>query len=228
MEIFETLKDLESPVFWLLISGFIFLTMTIIVLLGYYLRQKDDLMTAFLGFLAGMSAFHILGGFAMFYENPILMYLASFGAMTGSAFVMKFPLTAIMDKKIRQTLFMGSLAIAWILVIWMFAAAQDPMTSMKIASVYMIVFSGAISGTYIIWRGLHLKERSVKVKCIGGGCSLWLCCFLTHLIVITIGMTALAKLFMVMTPITLSISVIVARMMSKPEKTPNLEHLNGQ
>lgn len=135
MDIMSFLTQLPTPVFWLLFSGIVFFTMAVIILVRSYFENRDELMNAFLGFLVGMSAFHLLGGFSMLFENPILMYVASFGAMTGSAFIVKFPLTAILDRKIRQVLFTGALALAWIFVAWMFISAQDPMNSMKVASI---------------------------------------------------------------------------------------------
>ncbi len=204
------LFDLPNEVFWLLFSGLAFLAMTLVFLLGSYRREKSELTTSFLGFLGGMSIFHLFGGASMLWGNPLLMYVATFGATTGSAFVIKFPLLSVADAKLRKTLFYGALIIAWVLVLWLLVSGADPMFSMKAGSLYMIIFSG-LSGAYMVWKGFRFRELDTKVKCLGGGCSIWFCCFLTHLLVLTVGMIALAKLFMILTPITLVVTVYVAR-----------------
>ena len=191
--------------------------MTLIFLLGPWRREKSELMTAFLGFLGGMSLFHLVGGASMLWGNPLLMYVAAFAATTGSASVVKFPLLSIADRTLRKTLFYATLAIAWTLVLWLLVSGADPMTSMKAASIYMIIFSG-LSGAYMVWKGFLFKEPDAKIKCVGGGCSIWFCCFLTHLLVLTVGMVALAKLFMILTPVTLVLTVYVARTLSRRPK----------
>ena len=209
----ELFLNLPNEVFWLWLSGATFLVMTLVFLLGPWRREKSELMGAFLGFLGGMSLFPLLRGASMLWENPFLMYLAAFAATTGSAFVVKFPLLSIANIKLRKIFFYAALTIAWILVLWLLVSGADPMVSMKAASVYMIVFSG-LSGAYMVWKGFLFKEPTTKIKCLGGGCSIWFCCFLTHSLVLTVGMIALAKLFMILTPITLVFTVFIARRLS--------------
>lgn len=220
MNIISFISSLPTPIFWLWFSGLLFSLMTVLFFLVSYQKQKNELMTAFLGFLVGMASFHVLGGASMYWENPLLMYLGSLGAVTGSAFVFKFPLTSAVNKRVQQRLFFLVLVTGWLLVLAMLITNVDTITSMAWASIYMIMFSGSISGTYIIWKGFRLNDPDLKIKCIGGGCSIWFCCFLTHVIVLTIGMTGLAKFFMVMTPITLVASVFVGAQLSKNPTMP--------
>tara|TARA_Y100000310_G_scaffold328026_1_gene395373 strand:- start:19 stop:681 length:663 start_codon:yes stop_codon:yes gene_type:complete len=211
------LSNLPNEVFWLWLSGLIFLVMTLIFRLGFYYREKSELMTAFLGFLGGMSIFHIFGGASMLWDNPFLMYVAVFVAVSGSALVVKFPLLSIPNVKLRKTLFYAALMIAWGLVLWLLVYGANPMLSMKVASIYMIFFSG-ISGIYMIWKGFFIKEPANKIKCLGGGCSIWFCCFLTHILVLAVGMIVLAKLFMVLTPVVLVLTVYIARKVANQMK----------
>lgn len=205
------ISTLPDPVFWLWLSGITFLAMAIILLFGPLRKEKSELMYAFFGFLAGMACFHIFLGAGMYYDNLFLTYIGVLGALTGSAFVLKFPLTEILNKSLRNYLFYIALGIGCLLVLLMILNSYGHEKAMFIASVYMIVVSGAIGGFYIVWKGLHLKEPAMKIKCVGGGCSIVFCCLITHLIVITIGMTLLAKFFMVLTPIVLIFAVYLSR-----------------
>ena len=209
----EFLASLPNDIFWLFLSGFIFLVMALVFLIGPYRQEKDELMDAFIGFLGGMSLFHLFGGLSMLLGNPFLMYIGSFGALTGSAFIVKFPLLSVSNRKLRQTSFYVALALGWLLIVWMFISNSDIMTSMRLASIYMIVFSG-LSGAYIIWKGFQFPKLGTRIKCVGGGSSIWFCCFLTHSIVLTVGMIGLAKIFMVLTPVTLVLAVLIGRSLS--------------
>lgn len=200
-----------EPVFWLSLSGVVFLTMAIILLVGPFRRERNTLMNAFLGFLGGMAAFHIFGAIAMYKGIPLLMYVASFAAITGSAFVFKFPLSAIINPVKRQMLFLLALLVGWGVLVYLLYTSADMGTVMNAAAIYMVIVSGLISGFYMLAQGLRINDPAAKIKCIGGGCSIIFCCLITHLIVILIGFTALAKLFMILTPITVVLSVVVAR-----------------
>ncbi len=215
--IMDFLSSLPNEVFWLWLSGLTFFITALVFLLGPWRREKSELMSAFLGFLGGMSLFHLFGGASMLWGNPFLMYIAVFAATTGSAFVVKFPLLSIANAQLRKMLFYAALTIAWVLVLWLLVSGADPMVSMKAASLYMIVFSG-LSGAYMVWKGFLFKEPDTRIKCLGGGCSIWFCCFLTHLLVLTVGMIALAKLFMVLTPVTLVLTVYIARRLTAQSK----------
>lgn len=209
------MTNLPEPIFWLWLSGIVFFIMAVVLLTGPFRHDRSELMNAFLGFLGGMSIFHLLGGASMYWDLPLLMYLGSFGAVTGSAFVFKFPLSAILNDGTRKALFYVALLVGWAMIAFMLLNSYEPMMVMDIASIYMIIVSGTLSGFYMIFQGFRINDSSSKIKCIGGGCSIVFCCLLTHLIVITIGMTALAKLFMVLTPITLVLAVLVARRFAK-------------
>lgn len=214
----KMIVNLPEPVFWLWLSGAVFIIMALVLLIGPYNKERNELMTAFLGFLIGMGLFHILGGASMLWGKISLMYLAAFAAVTGSAFVLKFPLTAI-GEGARRTIFYIAMLAGWVMIISMILLNSTMDLVMRNAAIYMIIVSGAISGFYMVAQGFRINDPSVKLKCIGGGCSIIFCCLLTHLIVILIGMTALAKLFMVLTPITLVLSVVMARRIARTSTT---------
>ena len=204
-------SSFPEAVFWLLLSGLIFLTMTIIFLLGPFRTDRSELMQGFLGFLGGMTWFHIFLGIGMYQGSHNFNTLAAFGAVTGSAFLLKFPLLALQNKVVRKNLFYTVLGIGWLMILWLFFFPHQPETPMIVGSIYMIIVSGAIGGSYILWKGFQLEDPALKIKCIGGGCSVILCCFLTHIIVLTVGMTILAKTFMLLTPVELIFALYFAR-----------------
>lgn len=206
---------LPDPIFWLLLSGVVFLTMTLIFLAGPFRRDRSELMQGFLGFLAGMSCFHLFLAAGMYQGNMLLNIVAAFGAMTGSAFLLKFPLLEVASNAVRKGLFYIALAAGWGLTAWLLLSVTDPMLPMMVGAVYMIVISGALGGFYIVWKGLHFQSPALKIKCIGGGCSIIFCCFFTHIIVLTIGMTVLAKAFMVLTPVSLVLALFLGRTLEK-------------
>lgn len=207
----KMIYHVPEPVFWLWLSGVVFLIMGILLIVGPYRKERTDLMNAFLGFLLGMGVFHILGGAAMLYMVPALMYIASIAAITGSAFVLKFPLNSIVNEEKRNTLFYVALLIGWGLIGYLLLNNATMDLVMNAAAIYMIVSSGLISGFYMIAHGFRINDPATKIKCIGGGCSIVFCCFVTHIIVLLAGLTIFAKVFMVLTPITLALSVVLAR-----------------
>ena len=211
------ITSLPEPVFWLTLSGLIFLVMTLTLLFGPFRRERTDLMTAFLGFLAGMASFHLFGAAAMYWNEPILMYIGTLGAVTGSAFVLKFPLSAIINSNTRTTLFYLTLLAGWALVAWMLLNSYPMDKVMALGAIFLVVVSGAISGFYMLLQGFKINDPSSKIKCIGGGCSVVSCCFLAHIIVLTLGLTIFAKAFIVLAPIALVFSVFISRKYSRQQ-----------
>ena len=209
------MNTIPNEVFWLWLSGLVFFVMTAIFLAGPFRRDKSELMQGFLGFLGGIAWFHIWLGASMYWGSDFLAILASLGAVTGSAFLLKFPLLVIANEQTRKMIFYIALAIGWVLIAWLLLTSAPVMKAMMAGAIYMIVVSGGLSGFYIVWRGFHLQDPALKIKCIGGGCSVVLCCFFTHLIVLTIGMTIIAKTFMVLTPISMIGAVLIARKMEE-------------
>lgn len=207
--------NINSDTFWLLQSGIIFFIMTMIFLAGPFQRERNELMYGILGFLTGMTWFHIFLALGMHFENRLLNVIAAFGAMTGSAFLLQFPLTSFASQKLRKNIFYGALVVAWFISALLLLFAHSPMTPMIVGSIYMIIVSGTIGGVYFVWKGLTFKQFAYKIKCIGGGCSIIFCCLFTHLIVLTIGMTVLAKVFMLLTPISVVLAVVLGHEIEK-------------
>lgn len=216
--------NINSDTFWVLQSGIVFFIMTMIFLAGPFQRERNELMYGILGFLAGMTWFHIFLALGMYFENGLLNVIAAFGAMTGSAFLLQFPLTSFANQQLRKNIFYGALVSAWFITILLLLFAHDPKTPMIVGSIYMIIVSGAIGGVYFVWKGLTFKQSGYKIKCIGGGCSIIFCCLFTHLIVLTIGMTVLAKFFMILTPISVVLAVVLGHELEK--RQPPIESIN--
>jgi hypothetical protein len=117
--------------------------------------------------------------------------------------------------------------VAWLITILFLVIPHKPDMPMVVGSIYMMVNSGLIGGAYLIWKGLSFKQPAYKIKCIGAGCSVFFCCFLTHIIVLTVGMTVFAKLFMVLTPVTVVLSIVFGRAMEKKYQMSPLPSAEG-
>lgn len=217
----ETLYVLKLPemVFWLLISGMSFSVVTLIFFVDYFRKEKNVLMVSFLGFLGGISLLHLFGAASIFWKNPFYMYIGGFGGMIGSTLVVRFPILTIRDEIWQRRSFYFVFMMAGLLSIWMVISKQDPLILMKIASLHIVVFSGVITGSHLIWTGFHLNDPALRIKCIGGGCSIFLGCFFSHVVVFLVGFTTLAKIFMVGAPIALMASVMIGRLLLRQKHT---------
>lgn len=215
----EIIMALPVPVFWFWISGLVFLCATVILLVGPFRHDRSDLMNAFLSFLVGMTLFHLLGGAALYWNIPILMYVATLSTVTGSAFVLKFPLSSIMSERVRNRLFYIALIIGWGMVAWLLLNSFQIDQVMAAGAIYMIIVSGAISGFYMLIESLKIGDPATRIKCVGGGSSIILCCLIAHLVILAIGFTILAQLFLTLTPLTLILSIYVARLYATPTYT---------
>ncbi|MDO8592208.1 MAG: hypothetical protein Q7R92_00375 [bacterium] len=216
----QTIFGLPGEVFWLWFSAFFYI-IAILFFLGPFRRERSsELMVAFFAFLAGMASFHILLGAGYYFNSLLLIHLGSFCALTGAAYTLKFPLTALRPN-LRGPLFYSALIGGWLIIAWMLIFPHSTEVMLWLVFGYMILFSGGIAGLYIIWQGLKTKENWVRVKSIGGGVGIVTCCLAADLLVLIRGMSVLGELFMAIAPIILILSIYFGRYLKS--RTPQAE-----
>lgn len=205
----EIIFGLPEVVFLLWFSA-LFYVAAIILFLAPLFREKNELMFSFFAFLTGMAFFHIFLGLGLYLNNMIFIHMGSFSALTGAAYTLKFPLTAISPAK-RKPLFYLALAAAWLIVVWLLIRPHETKTMLLAVLGYMILASGLIAGPYILWRGIKSKETWMKIKCVGGGAGLFICCLLADVLVLLGGVSVLGEFLMVFAPIVLISATYLGR-----------------
>jgi len=210
----ETILGVPGAIFWLWFSAF-FYSIAVLFFWNPLKKEKTELMYAFFAFLFGMAVFHILLGFGFLWNSHFLIILGAFAALTGTAYTLKFPLTALRNHLARKILFYIALTIAWLIVAWLIIFPHMMETMFWLVFGYMILVSGGISGFYIVWTGFKLKERWLKIKCIGGGSAIITCCFVADLMFLLMGMSVLGEIFMALAPMILISSIYLGRYLQR-------------
>ena len=152
-----------------------------IVFVRVYLRDRGELMAAFLAFLISMATANIFMGLGMYTGNMIFMFLTMFAIFTGSAFLLKFPIT-VFPQQWRQPLFYIFLVIVLAVNVWMIVSPIPGDQMSEIAMIFMIIVNGIITGFFMIWTGIRAASKSVKIKAIGGGLGVSSCCLVSHVL----------------------------------------------
>lgn len=211
---------LPVPVFWLWFSAVVYV-IAILLFLPALRREKSELMVAFFAFLAGMAIFHVFLGAGFYWNQLLLIHLGALAALTGAAYTIKFPLTALAESK-RKPLFYLTLLIGWSIIAWMLIFPHQTQTMLWLVLGYMIIVSGGIAGGYILWKGFKAKESWGKVKCIGGGAGLITCCLAADLLVIFAGVSVLGEFLMALAPVILILAIYLGRYLQKVSESSQL------
>lgn len=196
----QVIFGFPAVVFLLWLSA-AFYFVTILLLWRPFSQEKSDLMIALNAFLYGMAFFHIFLGAGFYLNNLFLIHLGGFAALTGSAYTLKFPLSAF-PQPWRQLGFYLALAVAWSIIVWLLIFTHPLSTMLSVILIYMIIVTG-IAGFYTAWIGIQAKESWVKIKCLGGGVGMLACCFIADLLVLLNGVTLLGEILMSVAPIIL-------------------------
>lgn len=211
--------ELPVPVFWLWFSALVYLV-SIGLFWSSFRRERSQLMNAFMGFLVGMAWLHLFIGAGLYWGQMFLSHIGFLGGLTGVAYTLKFPLSALSESK-RKPLFYLGLTSAWLIVGWMLLFPHKPSTMIWVGYIYMITVAGLISSIYIIWRGIKARNTWVKVKGIGGGIGIMSCCFLADILVLYVLVTGISMgvvtghFFMWLAPIVLIAFVFFGRILEK-------------
>ncbi len=214
----ETILGLPGVVFWLWLSASFYLT-AIIFFLGPLRKERSELMYALFAFLAGMATFHVFLGAGFYWNNLLIIHAGIFAALTGAAYTLKFPLASLSESK-RKPLFYLALAIAWLIVVWLLIVPHTTETMLWLALGYMIVVSGGIAGLSIIWKGFQQKETWVKIKCVGSGTGIIICCLAADLLVLLGGVSVMGEILMAAAPVVLIFAVYTGRYLQKKAENP--------
>lgn len=205
----QNILGLPGNVFWLWFSALFYL-IAILFFLEPFRREKNELMSAFFAFLAGMATFHLLLGAGFYLDNILLVHLGSLSALTGAAFTLKFPLSAL-EQHLRKPLFYLAMISGWLIIVWMLIFPHDLKLMLWIVLGYMIVFSGGVAGLYIVWEGIKTKDIGVKIKSIGGGVGIITCCLAADSLVLINSLSMVSELWMSIAPLVLILSIHLGR-----------------
>lgn len=209
----EFVLGIPGEVFLIFVSAF-FYVVAVALFWQQYQRSKDELMAAFLAFLAGMAAFHLALGVGSYYQNNSLVLLGLFAALTGSTFTLKFVL-ARFKEGVRGVLFYVMLGLVWVAFIAALFLVVPVSFVLTATLWYMIMTTGIIVGMYVVVRGFRSKERPVQIKCVGGGLGMITCCLVADITVLTSGVSVLGEALMSIAPIMIIASVYYGRQVEK-------------
>ncbi len=217
----EIILGLPMPVFWFWFSAVIY-GIAILLIWKPLRREKSELMYAFFAFLAGMAVLHLFVGAGVFWQQMWLSHIGFLGGLVGAAYTLKFPLLALSEPK-RKPLFYTALFSALLVVLWMFVFPHKALTMVWVGYIFMILTSGIVASSYIIWWGSKSTSGEAKIKGIGGGLGMFTCCliadtlvlytlfFSTHLLVVS------GHFFMWLAPIILIFFVYLGRVLQEKQ-----------
>ena len=118
-----------------------------------------------------------MGSFQISNMYEIILF-ASFSMMFGASYIARFPLRLINPEK-EKFIFVILLGISIILALYTFSTGNTNLQLM-VANIYAFIVAGLFTMGYIIYSGLKTKNKIVKIKSIGAGTSLALCCVVAH------------------------------------------------
>lgn len=212
---------LPEMVFWLWVSAALY-TIASVLFLKNLRKEKNELMYAFFAFLAGMGVFHIFLGAGFYWNNHLLLHIGMTAALIGSAFTLKFPFSALLNPEkpslLRFALFYLALAIALLTAIWLLIADHPDKMMINLTFGYMIITTGSIAGIYVVWEGFKQRETWAKVKSVGGGAGLIICCLIADVLVLTQGASVAGEILMAVAPVVLISSFYLGGYLQKNSK----------
>src|SRR5690606_4567976 len=120
-------------------------------------------------------------GYAIWVGDLLFLRLSFFPTIFGSAYLARVPLTSLFAK-LGDKLFYLLLAVSLLLGASLFIFNMDMMMSMEVMMYYMIGVAGLFAGGFLVLLGLfRVKNRSDKIRSVGGGFAVMSCCFLSHI-----------------------------------------------
>ncbi|MDO8555318.1 MAG: hypothetical protein Q7R75_02020 [bacterium] len=217
----KIILGLPEMVFWLWLSA-TFYTIASVLFLSHLRKEKNELMYAFFAFLVGMGVFHIFLGAGFYWNSHILIHIGMAAALIGSAFTLKFPFSALINPEkpslMRLALFYLAITIAILTAIWLLIADHPDKIMLDLTFGYMIIATGSIAGTYVIWKGFKQEKTWAKVKSVGGGAGMVICCFIADVLVLTQGVSVAGEILMAIAPVVLISSFYLGGYLQKKSK----------
>ncbi|MDO8561699.1 MAG: hypothetical protein Q7S05_02630 [bacterium] len=213
-----TILGLPYGVFLLLVSATFYFISSILILRPLF-ETKEQLIQSFFAWLFGMGLLHFFLAAGFFWDVNALLYIGMFGALTGSAYLLRIPLRGLWPRH-ETVVFYTVLLAGWFIIAWMLLASNYSLELMlNIMFGYMILVGGILPGPYLIWIGLKSENRAMKVKGIGGGIGVILCCLLADSLVLFVYMNVSfwTEFFMTIAPIVLISAVFYGRQLEKAD-----------
>ncbi len=199
---------LEIAIMWG--AAAIFAVCTAIFYLEIIAKEpKNELTQTLFIFLLSMMFSLFLMGSGMYWKNMILVNLGSLSFFLGSAFMLKFPLT-VFAPGTRKIVFYGAIIIALLLFAWLALSPSGAQVMMPVVIWLNLGLNGLVTGFFVFFVGLQAKERWLKVKAIGGGAGIMVCCVAAEVAVLT-GALLVSAVFQFIAPIILLLSVLAGR-----------------
>ncbi|MEK7192683.1 MAG: hypothetical protein AAB682_00925 [Patescibacteria group bacterium] len=205
----EMIFGIPGQVFLIFVSAFFYI-FAVVLFWRQYHRSGDELLSAFLAFLSGMAVFHLVLGIGSYYKNESLILLGLLAALTGSTFTLKFSLSYF-SKQWRSWFFYSTLAVVWTIFL---VAILSGVAIPKILTAtlwYMIFSTGFLVSFYVVARGFMSRDRSTKIKCVGGGIWMAVCFLAADATVLFAGISILGEALMSLAPVIIILSVYYGR-----------------
>lgn len=193
-----------------------------------FMEARTKLMSAFFIYLTGMALMHLFLGLTFYAAsgNKLWLILAYLSAVSGSAFTTRFPFSSKFPKH-EKALVSAILLLGWALVGYLAFQPMDILstTGLNLVMAYMILFAGLISSVYIMYSSYRQPEKSLRVKGVGGGVGMFLCCGVADLLVIFGGLAVtvdlivyklpVPELLMALSPVVIISSILYGRFLEK-------------
>lgn len=184
----------------------------LLVLMKPFKEDKSELMKAFLAFIVSIMVANIFIGIGFFNKSIIFAFLGTFAIFTGSAFMLKFPISAFPDHY-RKSLFYLSIIAFYAIIAWLMISASGRAVMPRFSIWFMVIVNGFITGLYMIYVGLQSQERWLRVKATGGGLGVAACCLASHIMFSTelVSLLVMGAMFGIASPFIMLYSVIAGR-----------------
>ena len=135
-------------------------------------------------YLFGISIFFITMGLSKVVTSEYLLLLGALAVVLGASTIARFPLMLELRPLKERHVFLG-LSIFSAAIVFIGFFTQNIMIMMRLAHAYAFVVAGLFTMGYIIYSGFRTENEAVKIKSIGTGVSMGLCCIVAHGLVAT-------------------------------------------
>ncbi len=162
-------------------------------------REQNELLSALFAFLMYQAVSMFFMGINWQTGSMTPFYVASLAVFIGSAHMLKFPFSHF-SSSVRNVVFYLSIAATIGLFAWFML---DPVRQMAIYNFtfwYDIVVNGLVVGGSILLFGLAAKERTIRMKSLGGGAGVVSCCVVANAAIIG-GAVLTSSVFQFLAPV---------------------------
>ncbi|MBI4128347.1 MAG: hypothetical protein HY459_04775 [Parcubacteria group bacterium] len=213
----DTILGIPVNVFLLWLAALAY-AIGVIFFLDSYRKERGELMIAFLAFVTSMAFANFFMGAGEYWQIPLFMQLGTLAIFVGSAFMLKFPLTAL-PPSLRRPLFWVSLILFLLFAAWLIVAPLGQRLAPQLSMWFMVVINGILVGGYLVWAGLKATERWKRMKAVGGGIGVATCCVASHGAAV-FGAVFLSAFLQVIAPFVMIGAILGGRYLQRRSQTP--------